>query len=1270
MLLGGVAGYNILTDDERVRSIVEVQLSLLIGEPVRVESASFTLLGGLNARNVSVYVDDKDLPDSRLVMAGSINVQVKYSELLKLRLRLLRIEAQQVIVMIAEDMQDHTFNIQRLLRSIDRQAQSRPVEGPQTTLLQDTAGIPSVTLRDAHVVYVRKTGTRMTPSGDLRIDAVIDPMPDKKMLFTVLAKTTANDVPVTMLALLDRRAGDITGRIGQIGVDHRVPDLLPAQIQRALDDFEFAGKFSIPRFRYAFASDKHPEAFDVTLRFDGVRAQVRPRHWLSKPEIARMGMLNQTVKTLAMMGANEKLAPGELAGDITDLASPRDLISYLQLNARSVPLQLEDLHGNVTFSSGQVVLEHVGFDLQGQSLIVDGAIYGYAPQAPGSLHVRTAPDKPLHIPPSRQFLTWLPDEFRRIYVQFQPQGKADLDIKLQRKTPGGDFIPSVEVNLTEASFIFDDFPYPLRETNGTFVFWHDEQLGEDVLEIRNLRGRGVAGGPNADSYLTVNGRVGPFVHGGSGVDIRIRGDKITSEPLLRAAFPPEVEDALRIFAPLDYAARRARLASPDEEVPLTPAEVVQWPFFTGDFAAHIVRPPGPKKHWATDVDMRLSKTAGSLIFFPYPLENLACVLKLHDGSLTIEDAKMQRGDAQLSMSGVVKFTNPANPDIHIKALHVPINDDLLNALPVTERSWINRAGVGGHVDIIGRIFLKKPSPGVEPGVDFGLDLLLHDAVLLKDSKGPAFTQLNGELWLQPSSLQIRKLTGRRGNGAISASGKLHWPKDTFNVNLQLDATDLLLDNDLRAILPKVAQDAWDQQKPEGTTDLSLSYVTGSSATTPPTDAISLVLRPRKLSATLAAFPYRLDDLQGEVRLENGVYQIKDLKARHDQTSIVVNGGGTASADATADLKITATKLKADAQLLAALPESMAGVIKGMQPSGDFDIRVDTLKIRPATQPSNATATSQTPPTTGPATRPSDIDFACVVSTANGTVNVGAPITDLVGWASFNGDIRSDQLYRLDGEIVSSSYKLFGRDGTDFRAAIRRPEGTQSLLMQDLKTHIGGGTLSGGLTLLSPDKGPSQYAIDLTIQHANVSAMTAAPGKSPGSAKSPDILPSTARASASVSIEGIFDNPASRRGRGDILIQGQNMYQAPIVLGLFRMVNFALPVRDGVNEVVMSYILSGDKVTVDNIEMKSPGLRIYGSGVMDFATRKLDFTLNTENPDALSIPLIGTLVRRAQKELLEIRIRGTLQEPQVQASSLPTFQATLSEVVADVKRNKK
>src|SRR5207237_1949016 len=108
---------------------------------------------------------------------------------------------------------------------------------------------------------------------------------------------------------------------------------------------------------------------------------------------------------------------------------------------------------------------------------------------------------------------------------------------------------------------------------------------------------------------------------------------------------------------------------------------------------------------------------------------------------------------------------PTRPDLTITARNVPIDKDLISALPADRRTWIQKAGLSGTLDIDGRVW--RPGPGSDKSVahseagselTHAFDLVLHNGTIWPVDGTFAVSNLVGPLRLLPDCLIINAMT--------------------------------------------------------------------------------------------------------------------------------------------------------------------------------------------------------------------------------------------------------------------------------------------------------------------------------------------------------------------------------------------------------------------------------------------------------------------------------------------------------------------------------
>ncbi|HLL91170.1 MAG TPA: hypothetical protein VK324_17870, partial [Tepidisphaeraceae bacterium] len=304
-----------------------------------------------------------------------------------------------------------------------------------------------------------------------------------------------------------------------------------------------------------------------------------------------------------------------------------------------------------------------------------------------------------------------------------------------------------------------------------------------------------------------------------------------------------------------------------------------------------------------------------------------------------------------------------------------------------------------------------------------------------------------------------------------------------------------------------------------------------------------------------------------------------------------------------------------------------------------------------------------PPTAAASPATTDIDLTGTIATRGASLDVGVPLADVTGTLSLDAAVRGGSLETVTGSIAAESMTVVGRPLRDLRATLAKPAGKAELRLTDVRAALADGELAGSATATYddapaaaapvPHKPAGRFAVDLVVRNAD--AATVAQWTDPKK-------PLRGRLSASLALEGSLTNPADRRGRGDMLAVGKEMYELPLILGLAQITNLALPITTPFTRATARYSVDGRQVTFEEIHVRGDTLLLTGNGRLDFDTKRVALTFTTDNPNAVQIPFISELWRGAQQELLRINVRGTIEEPKVSAAPMGTFRTTIDEVL--------
>lgn len=1309
LVLSGIIGvYAYVTNSDRVRSMAETYLSQVLGGRVEVRRATLSIFEGLRLDDVKVHLsperggggaggtDAPSLAEQPPPIFSADTFVVRYSlrKLLAGRIEATQIIARRPHVQLTQDIESIISSYRNAMRDAPH-PKDRPNEDEAPEPRRAPPPLPQISIRDARIDYreVRPDGT--TSFGTLALEgqfSPVDVVPDApadsagargRYRFFLQSRGMSEKLGPYIEGEINPAAGTLSGRLRnfELGTDIRL--MLPAPVRQWWERHELSGKVDITELSYALPPSGRPggeSKFSVTTQLQGVTLTVRPGELQGSDETNRVAAVRGTMDAMTRVFAAAGYPRATGAGPL----SPIDALF------ESGPLRLDDMNGTFLFTDAGIAIRGAHGDVEGNRVYIDGQIDGYpgragVPEPPAKLRI-TSGGKPLVLPAQPGYTNALPRAVREIYDQLRPQGSCLLDVSVSRPTAGAKIGVDGGIDVLDGNFVFLRFPYPVRKATGKITFAPADDKGPERLEI-DLRGFGIAGGSNENTIVNVVGVMGPLGND-AGVGIRIWSDDVYNEPAMTLAFPADVQKTLAMF---------------DAE------GLGRFPTFQGSFTCDVNRAVGPMRPWLINTHVKINSATGSLAAFPYPLTGLAMELKIGQNNVEIINANVTKGDAKLRVDGRVSWAptvpvrfgervRPSQPttvtELRLVADNIPIDDELLGALPEGRRAMLKELGLGGRLDLTGVIRndtrLHPDATGASAEqVDYNLVATLREGTVWPRNGTFVVGGLGGKVGLSPTKVSFHDVTGNRGETTFSVNGAISSPPSAARVksdaksnlksganvepapppvaDLSIVARNLALDAPLYAVLPTQAQRDWDEVRPRGTVDVDLKLA-GPMIAPGPSDGPGVGIRPtvtitpRELAVHPKIFPYPLERVTGRVvgDATTGRVTLHQVSGRRGDALVSVWGDGVMTPEKDVwNLTLFARDVPADEALLEALPDGFATTLRSLKMSGKVGWYVPkfvatTPKLTPE---AFAAATASGAPTT----RPTAIDMSGKVYLAGAAMDVGVQLAKVDGTIGGTMAVVDGRIEAVKGSIDFDTMTVSDRAMDDVHALVDRAAGSPDLRLTKLRGQLAGGDIAGDVTLTSPLPGSEEaagavrkpvdkFTLNIVLRDADAAVIAGE-----GFAELKGHL------SASLALEGTVDAPNSRRGRGDVLVSGKEMYNLPLVLGLLQITNLALPVSQPVNEASARYSVDGPRINFDAIELRSPSLLMRGDGYLNYDTRQVAMTFTTDNPSALKVPFISELWRNAQQELFKIEVRGTVQDPKVTNAALNTVTTTVDEV---------
>ena len=897
-----------------------------------------------------------------------------------------------------------------------------------------------------------------------------------------------------------------------------------------------------------------------------------------------------TVPPATWMGPGDRSRVSRWHDAYARLAGPTlgrsDMARRIVDSMTPAALRLRDVDASFTFTDERVTIDRLLAHVDDNALLVGGHIDGYSPAAAIDLTIRSLPGRPLVFTESPGFVPAMPWPVQEIYYRFRPVGAAELNLNVSRAA-GAEY-PKLSggLDVHDARFTFDKLPYPVERANGRFAFGNDPQTGREALELVSITGHGVRGGVNENARMEVHGTITPLDES-AGADIHVRGTGVTGDRGLIDCLPPLTRQAVLNF-------------DADHTGTL--------PQFGGSFGCDVHRTVGIGQPWLITTKLTLDRGAGKFVGFPYAVHDVTGALTIYDDHLNLDHVHMPAGQGSADLTGVVDWAkhDPATgepiiqPDLTLRTHAIRIDDALANALPAGKRGLFSRLGLSGLLDIDGRVTASAPM-SEQPAVD--LNVTLSGGRLKPPDVALTVDDLKASIHVIGDQVRVGAFAGTVAGAAVDGQASADCASADPKVALVADVTALDAAKAPIDALPHDAAVAVRSLHATGGLGLHLRYDNGDYA---------IALKPADLAIVPDLLPLKFDRFAGSISVRPDGVHLGRVTGRCADAPVSIDGT-IDTHTGNAKLVLAARDVNLEPNVIKALPAVLQDVANGLVLRGPVSIDCSKLDV---TQPAGA--------------NPGRTAFAATLWLQKDTMQIAADVKDVVGKVGLEGGIEGGWLKRLDGTLAVDDMTLAGRRVSRLSAGVHKAAESDVLKLTDLDARLAGGQVGGQLDAVLNRKDP-RFAFNLLVRGAKVNDLIADPAH-----------PIDATLDASLALQGRWDDPTRRRGRGDVQVRGPAMVEVPLLFGFMQMANLAVPSAAPIKQAAMRYGIENDVLRMDQIDLRSASSAMQGDGVLDFGKKTMEFNLALADSAADAIPLFGDLIKATRQDLLKLHISGSLQ----------------------------
>lgn len=777
----------------------------------------------------------------------------------------------------------------------------------------------------------------------------------------------------------------------------------------------------------------------------------------------------------------------------------------------------------------------------------------------------------------------LPWTIRQFFHDYDPHGPFGCDLYLRRPANGAGGLTVVGgLEPRDASASHRLFPYRVTDLRGRVVF------KPGIIHLEDLVGRH---GPAA---VLVNGVIDRRAWCCS-VDVDIRGADVPLDDDLFQPLAPAYQDVWRRFNPTG----------------------------TAEIAVHVVRPGAgqddPHPDFQTTVRADLADATMCFNEYPYPLEKVRGRLDIAGGRIQLNELLGRRGEGAVRISGFTHLEPPERRqvELRIEAESLQIDEVFTRALPPEGRAVMEQFQPEGVVDVSGTIELRNPVEGLR----YDLKARLRDATLCYRQFPYLLKGVNAELAIRPEAISLLHAEGRHAAGQVVAGGRVERRPDGLVANLTLDCRNLNVDQALFDALPPPLVEVWRLLEPSGRLNArsALHYATASGQ-----DSFhhrtEVELSDGRLCFRDCPLPLR--EVAAQALVTDQRVEIQSIRGKAGaegkvevRGSLELGQGGRSGT-----LFVGAEQLVFDEELIAVLPTRLREWSQETLPAGRFGLRLDPLSM-----------------TTAPNGRP-EWAFNGELRLDDVRAALGVELRDATGTLRGHGVVRPDGELELAAAADFERVTVAGWKLDHTTARITADPATRTVSVEDIAAELYGGEATG-LVQVRFRNHHTAYEASVTARDLELSRYVAAHSRVTG-----DRLPA-GTVYGNLALRGRTGRQSSREGAGEVFIREAQIARVPIMLVIFQVLNLT-PDENAFHDGWIRYSLSGGELRLQTIDLQGSALSFLGAGSLDLSSRRLDVTLVAGSSVRLRVPVLTELVEGASRELMEVRVTGTLENPRI------------------------
>ncbi|MCK5270033.1 MAG: hypothetical protein KAJ46_04580, partial [Sedimentisphaerales bacterium] len=556
---------------------------------------------------------------------------------------------------------------------------------------------------------------------------------------------------------------------------------------------------------------------------------------------------------------------------------------------------------------------------------------------------------------------------------------------------------------------------------------------------------------------------------------------------------------------------------------------------------------------------------------------------------------------------------------------------------------------------------QKPSPS--------LDLTLVDVDACYVGFPIPLKNISGQAHWNRRHISFTIDRAQTPDGRIKLEGEINnQQKSNQQIDCRGEFNDLLLDERFVHYLPDKAGKLYRQLNLNGRTDGDFQFVHKADGNAAQASGlwnkddlwnrlkykIKFNLRDGRMKYD--KFPYPLRDVSAQCELTDSQLRIDSIKGRNGETAIELSG--IIREHNELELRLDCCDLTMDEQLVRALPESVREYYKRVEPSGMMNLDLKIIRRRDENRKRDKSRNGRWSFQGRADLNDAHLRKPLLVENITGVIQ---------GKADYDEQTRQ---FTFSAEMLPAAFRVMDHPLADTTCTIDY-NGEQKKLIFD---RIGGdfcdGRLAGRLAINIDPNRPG-YELAMQFLDGDLAKLLV---RSRGPQK---------KHLVKGDFSGFFNlsqsqsqQAADRRGHFNFIVTEAAFGELPFIAQLLHVINLKLPGRGAFNEAEIMGDILGDRIILGPVHLRGSAVSLTGAGFMQgpfFASGRdyvpgestvtqtslgacpLEMILFVDAPRYLpEIPVLSSFYQAIRGELMQVRVSGSFDNPQVESVAFPTL----------------